>query len=237
MFDFLDKTTNVYKNYSTFINDDDNTLIDIRCLEKNDFPYKFVENVDAQKVFKKENFLSQEECEYLVWIAETEDNWPKGASSFWEERNLGIFTHLHNHRYLSEILKQLCLDIHDGIKQFVSESFGVEVFADQIVLVRWPPGSFQMTHIDAVPDKERVAGSVLFLNDDYDGGEPFYPYYGIKLSPEQGMVYAHDAGHSHLHGVTRIRGKTRYTISSTWTSNPSKSPYATGIYAKENRLC
>ena len=93
-----------------------------------------------------------------------------------------------------------------------------------------------MTHIDYVKEFDRVAGCVVFLNDDYEGGEPFYPYYGIKTTPKRGMVYAHDVGHSHLHGVTKIRNKTRYTISSTWTINPNQNFYKTSIESIQKYL-
>lgn len=225
MFDFSNKQTPEYKNYSMFVDDETNEPRDIGTLDKLQFPYPFVESVEPQKIFKQESLLTKEECEYLIWLAETYDNWNKGALKFWEERNIGLLNELHNHKYKSVELLRLSLQIHDRIKKFISDSFGVEVYADQIGIVRWLPDSWQMTHIDAVKEFDRVAGSVVFLNDDYEGGEPFYPYYGLKTTPKQGMVYAHDVGHSHLHGVTKIRGKTRYTISSTWSTNPKQNVY------------
>lgn len=229
MFDFSDKETSEYKNYSIFVDDETNEPRNISSLNKTQFPYPFVETVEPQKIFKQENLLTKEECEYLIWLAETHENWNKGTLKFWEERNMGFFAELQAHKFKTPELQKLSLDIHDRIKKFISDSFGVEVYADQIGIVRWLPDSWQMTHIDAVHDFDRVAGSVVFLNDDYEGGEPFYPYYGIKTKPEQGMVYAHDVGHSHLHGVTKIRNKTRYTISSTWTKNPSQNVYRHNI--------
>ncbi len=40
------------------------------------------------------------------------------------------------------------------------------------------------------------------------------------------MIYAHDPGHSHLHGVTQNKNKTRYVISSTWTKKAEQFAYA-----------
>lgn len=226
MFDFFDKKTSEYKNYSTFVDDISHRPIEINLIEKNAFPYPFVEELEPQKIFKKENLLSEDECEYLVWLAETSDYWPVGSMIFWEERNIPFLTKLQSHKHASSELREICFNIHDRIKNFISESFGVDVFADQIGIVRWPPSSYQMTHIDAIQGFDRIAGCVVFLNDDYDGGEPFYPYYGLITKPKRGMIYAHDPGHSHLHGVTRIRNKTRYTISSTWTRKQEQSKYA-----------
>ena len=229
MFDFSDKTTGEYRNYSTFVDEETGELKDILAIDKTVFPYPFVENLEPKKIFKKEDLLTEDECEYLVWLAETYENWNPGSMKFWEERNIGFLTDLQRHKYQSSQTQSLCLDIHDRIKKFISDSFGVEVYADQMGIVRWPKDSWQMTHVDYVEEFDRVAGCVVFLNDDYEGGEPFYPYYGIKTTPKRGMVYAHDVGHSHLHGVTKIRNKTRYTISSTWTTNPNQNVYKNNI--------
>jgi predicted 2-oxoglutarate/Fe(II)-dependent dioxygenase YbiX len=82
-----------------------------------------------------------------------------------------------------------------------------------------------MTHKDDVDGLDRVSGCVVFLNDDYEGGEPFYPYYDKMVKPKAGMVYAHSSDEDHLHGVTQIKNKARYTISITWTKNKDKFSY------------
>lgn len=236
MFDFSDESTPEYRNFSMFVDVSTNTPRKINTLIDRLFPYPFVECVDEQKIFSKEEFLSPEECDYLIWLAESQEIWLEDTIPFWAGRNLPFFPTLQYRQYASTHTQQLSIRIYAKIKEFIEKSFGEKVNADQMGIVRWPPGSWQMTHIDHVDGLDRVAGCVVFLNDDYEGGEPFYPYYGKTTKPKTGMIYAHDPGPSHLHGVTRIIGKTRYTISSTWTRNMTIHPYEKDLEKMRNYL-
>lgn len=236
MFDFANTSSSEYLNYSMFVDIETNKPRNINDLDKSRFPYPYVENVEPFKVFKQENLLTEDECDYLIWLAETQEVWPAISAPFWDERNLGFLTALPVHKYASSALQKLCLDIHNRIKDFISKSFNSEAYADQIGINKAPANSWQMAHIDHVSHLDRIAGCVVFLNDNFEGGEPFYPYYGEMTTPKKGMIYAHDPGHSHLHGVTQTRGNTRYTISSTWTRNPQQSSYVTQIRQMENYL-
>ncbi len=236
MFDFANTSSAEYVNYSFFVDTKTNKPKNIKDLDKNKFPYLYTENLDPYMVFKQDNFLTEDECDYLVWLAETQENWPILGAPFWDERNLGFLTVLQRHKYAASATQALCLDIHNKMKNFVSRSFKSEAYADQLGINRAPSGSWQAPHIDNVPHLDRIAGCVVFLNDDFEGGEPFYPYYGEKTTPKKGMIYAHSSGISHLHGVTQIKGSTRYTISSTWTSNPNQSSYSKDLQQIEHYL-
>lgn len=225
MFDFLDKTTPQYKQHAAFVDVSTNKYRRLDEVDKKFFPYQYVEKPEPFKSFTKENVLSKDECEYLLWLAETHLHWPMGVDKFWEERNIGLLTDIPRHRFASVETAKLVLSIHQKIKEFVTKSFDTECYADQIGIVRWPPGSYQMPHIDNASGYSRICGSVLYLNDDYEGGHTYYPYYGRAHQPKAGTLFAHDSGMSHLHGVTQVSGKTRYTISSTWSVQPEHSNY------------
>jgi hypothetical protein len=226
MFDFSNKETPEYKNYSTFVDIETNNPIPIEKIDKNKFPFPYIENVEPSKIFIQENFLTEDECDYLVWLAETQLSWPIVGALFWDERNLGLLTHVPKHHFAGFLTAELVVDIHKKTKEFISNSFNTPAYADQIGINKTPPDGWQMPHKDSVPHLDRIAGCVIFLNDDFEGGEPFYPYYGIKTKPKKGMIYAHDPGHSHLHGVTQNKNKTRYVISSTWTKKAEQFSYA-----------
>lgn len=225
-----------YKQHHAFVDSSTNQPRKLNQLDSSIFPYPVVEKPEPFTCFTKDQLLSADECEYLVWLAETLPFWPGGSMKFWEERNVGLLTGIPRHGYASIFTARLVLGIHQKIKEFVSKSFGVEAYADQIGIVRWPPGSFQMVHIDAVPERTRICGSVVYLNDDYRGGRTYYPYYGKEHTPKAGTIFAHDAGHSHLHGVTQILDKTRYTISSTWSTDPKDSVYEDNLRSLKGYL-
>jgi hypothetical protein len=226
MFNFNDENTPEYKSHIKFVDKKTNKPRPYNKIDSQDYPYAYKElkELGSFKSFFKENILSKQESEYLIELANLSEPWLLNTIPFWIDRNLPFFNMLPSKATNPDIMNY-CKDIYYKIKDFISDSFGTEVWADQIGIVRWPVNSWQMVHVDAVQGLDRVAGSVVFLNDDYEGGEPFYPYYERTITPKQGMVYAHDAGHDHLHGVTEVKNNVRYTISSTWTSNKDKCPY------------
>ena len=225
MFDFTDETTPEYQSFVKFVDIETNTPRKISEIDQTTFPYGFKSEVGSFRGYQRENLLSKEECEYLIWLAESTDEWLEDTLPFWKGRNIPFLTMLLARPWATEETYPLCVDIVKRIWSFIESSFGVEVYPDQIGIVRWPPGSWQMTHKDDVDGLDRVSGCVVFLNDDYEGGEPFYPHYGKMVKPRAGMVYAHSSDADHLHGVTQIKNKTRYTISTTWTVNKDKCSY------------
>jgi hypothetical protein len=225
MFDFSDVSTPEYQSFVRFVDIETNVPRNLTDIDPNLFPYSFKKQVGEFRSFHQEDLLTKEECDYLIWLAESKDEWLEETIPFWKGRNIPFLSMLPSRPWATEETKPLCIDIVKRIQQFITESFGVDAYPDQIGLVRWLPDSWQMVHKDDVDGLDRVAGCVVFLNDDYDGGEPFYPYYGRMVIPKTGMIYAHSSDEDHLHGVTQIKNKTRYTISTTWTTNKSKCPY------------
>ena len=225
MFDFADVTTPEYQSFVKFVDIETNIPRKIAEIDPAAFPYGFKAEVGPFSSYQKENLLSKDECEYLIWLAESTDEWLEDTLPFWKGRNIPFLTMLPARPWATEDTYPLCVDIVKRIRSFIESSFGVEARPDQIGIVRWPPGSWQMTHKDDVDGLDRVSGCVVFLNSDYEGGEPFYPYYDKMVKPRAGMVYAHSSDEDHLHGVTQIKNKTRYTISTTWTRNKDKCSY------------
>lgn len=236
MFDFSDTRTSQYKQHSDFVDTSTNTFRSISQLDRSVFPYAFVENVEPFESFTKDELLSKDECEYLVWLAETQEHWSSSTDEFWHGRTIGLLTDIPRHKFQSVATVKLVLSVHQKIKEFVSKSFNTECYADQIGIVRWSPGSYQMPHIDNIDGLSRVAGCVVYLNDDYQGGHTYYPYYGKSHTPKTGKIFTHNSGISHLHGVTQISGKTRYTIASTWSTNQEHSSYEPNLKSMKGYL-
>jgi 2OG-Fe(II) oxygenase superfamily len=236
MFDFLNTETPEYRRHSDFVDISTNTPKRFKDLDKSIVAREFTDNIKPASIFIKDQLLSRDECEYLVWLAETVSEWPSSMVDFWDQRNIGLLTTIPKHMFASVATAKLVLGIYYKTKEFLSKSFGVECYCDQMGLVRWPSGSFQMPHIDNVPNMSRFAGCVIYLNDDYDGGVTYYPFYDRQINPLVGRIFAHDSGESHSHGVTKISTKTRYTISSTWSTDPKDSNYEAEIQSLTNYI-
>jgi len=57
------------------------------------------------------------------------------------------------------------------------------------------------------------------LNDDFDGGETYYPQHNFSVKPKLGRLAIHPGDSAHEHGVSEIKNNTRYTLAAVWTRN------------------
>jgi hypothetical protein len=107
----------------------------------------------------------------------------------------------------------------------------VPIYSDLLQIVRWPPGMFMPPHADnANPDDSphgmahRDFASVVYLNDDYEGGELYFTALDLTVKPLRGTLVAFTAGFHHEHAVLRVvRGSTRLTMPSFYTFQPTKA--------------
>lgn len=58
--------------------------------------------------------------------------------------------------------------------------------------------------------------NIIYLNDDFDGGELFFPDFDIEIKPKPGMLAVFPGNTHYLHGVRKTSGNTRYTCT-LWT--------------------
>ena len=94
-----------------------------------------------------------------------------------------------------------------------------KLYVDYSALVEWEPGSGMVVHADNCDEEGnpnyvpwRKYGGVIYLNDDFLGGETFFPDHGpYFVKPKTGKLVLYPAGLDFRHGVTTVTGY-RYTI-------------------------
>ena len=81
---------------------------------------------------------------------------------------------------------------------------------------RYGPGDFfkphQDTHFMRSLDEKSLLSIVVYLNDNYDGGELIFPDRGDVIKPTPGLAVAF--GHRMLHESATIRAGTKYAFRS-----------------------
>ena len=174
----------------------------------------------------KENFITKANCEYLIKTVTGLDIWEGGGTGFWKNRVLNYYTILQRDKKAAEIM----LDANNRCGNVIKNNYAIpEVYSDTLQIIRWFPGMEQpphaddMTNTDILGFEHRVFGSIIYLNDDYEGGQTYYPNYKISITPQAGKLAVHPGDPDHLHGVTKIEGGMRYTIASFWTLDKNKS--------------
>ncbi|MFM2392979.1 MAG: hypothetical protein RLZZ546_961, partial [Bacteroidota bacterium] len=95
-------------------------------------------------------------------------------------------------------------------------------------VVRWPVGTRQVPHADKELHEGPSAGqpndfphydigTVVYLNNDYEGGELYFPMQGIEFKPKTGAAYWFPGDKNYIHGVRPILSGNRFTLPFFWT--------------------
>lgn len=176
------------------------------------------------------DFLSADRCAALADFARGDDFTRNDADigeDYWKSRIL-FYADVHGQRPdLAAIMKQANLSATQRIAQFYR--LNAPIFADTLQLVRWSEGMHMEPHADrANPDgsphdfPHRDFASILYLNDDYEGGEIYFPALDRMLKPRAGMLVAFTGGWRHEHAVLKVRRGTRFTMPAFYGFDPSK---------------
>ena len=118
-------------------------------------------------------------------------------------------------------------ELYDNIVQHVINPFYEFKIRDSELpqLLVYEPGGHYRPHYDAVarwknPDGsiiwkksiDRDLSTILFLNDDFEGGEFVFPDLRIRIKPEPGLLVAFPSSEFYLHMVEPVTSGTRYAM-------------------------
>lgn len=143
------------------------------------------------------NFLTKEECQYFLNMAPQVDT-TKGEIFPWEERIKDITNH--------NVVKK--------VSSFLESETQFPFKISQAQIQNWHKGTYSDLHIHNYGGRENeVYNSLIYLNDNYDGGEFYTETMSIK--PEVGMLTLFN-GQETYHGVKEVKKADRFTLIFWW---------------------
>lgn len=183
-----------------------------------------------------ENFLTPSELSYLNSFMKNNKSWDytedlyndEGVqiydASYWKDR-VATWNTLEN---ANPEVVTIISNIVARFKPIVEEFFNVEAFPTKPALVRWTPGTYQIPHADKELHIGEDAGKpnafpwydiagLFYINDEYEGGELYFPNQGIQFKPKKGAAYFFPGDMNYIHGITEITAGERYTVPFFWT--------------------
>jgi hypothetical protein len=189
-----------------------------------------------ENIIELENFMTERELSVLQDFARSLDTWDETEThyddegnviyeaSYWKDRVATETTLLKVNKEIPNIISGMM----SRLKPVVENHFKVKIRATSPTVVRWLPGQLQLPHADKELHEGENAGkpndfpyydlaSLFYLNDDYDGGELYFPNQGIKFKPKAGAAYFFPGDMNYIHGVTEIKKGIRYTCPFFWT--------------------
>lgn len=84
---------------------------------------------------------------------------------------------------------------------------------DEITIRKYHPGGKMGPHIDCEEDDDEsrlTASIVLYLNDDFEGGDVIFPNHGISFKPEPGSILIFPSVKPYYHESTEIISGYKY---------------------------
>ena len=174
-------------------------------------------------------FLTPGECALLTETAEALAGMQQSdgvEDAFWKGRFLQFGDVLLRRPGAAALMRDAQGRVTQRLRLFYELT--APIFADTVALVRWRPGMFMDPHADrANPDggyhgfPHRDFGSIVYINDEYAGGELYFPRLDLVVKPTLGLLVAFTGGWHHEHAVIKVRSGDRLTMSAFYTFDAS----------------
>ena len=186
-------------------------------------------------IIELQNFMTDEEVDFLdnaarnltIWdITESHTN-ENGTviydANYWKDRVATRPSLDKNDPKIGPVIEGLFHRLQPIIEDF----FKVKVQPTGQTIVKWPPGYYQLPHADKELHSGPDAGkpndfpnydiaSLFYINDDYVGGELYFPNQGIQFKPKRGSAYFFPGDMNYVHGVSEVISGDRYTCPFFW---------------------
>jgi predicted 2-oxoglutarate/Fe(II)-dependent dioxygenase YbiX len=183
-----------------------------------------------------EDFMTEEEVSRLNNFIRNNENWDftethyneNGTviydADYWANRVATYPTIEKSDPEIPKLIERMV----SRLKIEVDKFFNVDANPTSPAMVRWLPGQLQMPHADKELHTGPDAGTpndfpyydlagLFYINDDYEGGELYFPNQGIQFKPKAGAAYFFPGDKNYIHGVTEIKSGIRYTVPFFWT--------------------
>ncbi len=177
------------------------------------------------QIFHEDNFLNKEELSFYINIIHKifYDNSVKDVESWnhklWEMSEVFKATEdKESYKKMISLLKK----IQEFIR--VKSKIDKKLYPDTLQFALKPDGDFLGVHADnsSLNGTPSIApwrewASVIYLNDDFQGGETFFPDFDYQVNPVPGRIIIFPCDLDHKHGVHKIIGGDRKTLNSFWS--------------------
>lgn len=190
----------------------------------------------ADNIVELENFLTLEERSALKNFALTNKIWDKTESHIdedglvlydagvWENRVATQNSLMKSDPAILELVNNLIIRLKAEVEKF----FEVKLQETGPAVVRWPIGARQDPHADKEFHYGEEEGrpndfpwydlaSLFYFNEDYEGGELYFPRQGLEFKPREGCAYFFPGDKYYAHGVRPVKSGNRFTSPFFWT--------------------
>lgn len=171
-------------------------------------------------------FLQEDAFTTIVnYIRSTED-WTPSSSALWDRRCIGAH-HISDQKAIDAVFMLKDKALSELVATFEIEA---PLYVELFNLVRTFDSTDTTPHSDSSGNSgedngtsHRVYSSLLYLNDDFTGGNIWFPNQNLEISPAPNKFITFNSDFEHLHGVKAVSNGVRYNITMFWTHDKEKA--------------
>jgi predicted 2-oxoglutarate/Fe(II)-dependent dioxygenase YbiX len=165
------------------------------------------------------NFISHDDIKKIKIFCSGLNTFMSIAGDNWDNR-------VCNNSILREIapdIEQILSTYQKKHKKIIEDFFNVELKDNVPSVVIWRQGDLQPPHadkenLDGSPNlyPENDIASLFYLNNEYAGGEIYFPTQGLQFKLNAGDAVFFPGDVNYQHGVTEITEGKRFTCPAFW---------------------
>lgn len=110
---------------------------------------------------------------------------------------------------INSIIESNARRVYDFVKEKFSDTDFKPFDETKTHIARFQAGSKMHEHFDS--SRPNDIATLVYINDDYDGGEIYFPDYDVVIKPKAGDLVCFPDNPSFIHGVKEITSGVRYT--------------------------
>jgi hypothetical protein len=183
-------------------------------------PQHFGQSKDNIVLIK--NFIKKEDIETIQKLCKTLDTFMP----------LPVDSDYYNRICSSNILKNISPEVYKILlkyqlkhKKIIEDFFNLSLYKNVPSIVVWRPGDFQPLHADKeylerdsddYPSPDNDIAALFYLNDDYTGGEIYFPIQDTLIKMNAGDAIFFPGDKEYMHQVYEVKSGLRFTCVCFW---------------------
>jgi hypothetical protein len=172
-----------------------------------------------------ENYLDINKFNILQDYVFQTDSWEQDIQPLWDKRNI------HPPKFFSEKNNELLQSFCELNKKFEKDIIDIftpkeKIYSELMSFARTFEQADQVPHSDSTGNEgenngtsHRSFSALLYLNDNFDGGELWFPNQNFLFKPKANTAVFFPSTFEYLHGVKSLNKGIRYTVTTFWTHN------------------
>lgn len=131
-------------------------------------------------------------------------NYMLGVSHLAEICNNSILQNIHNQFNVMLLAASIPYANRHGLE--------TGLWHEPYSLLKYSGGQEYKAHYDGDTDTGRAISALVYLNDDYEGGELEFPNFKIKIKPQAGMLILFPSNFAYRHIAHPVTKGTKYAL-------------------------